>query len=465
MGSGFSACTGPSSVGVTDLSRPGGHQNLNKSGGGVHSDSCDSGISISEGNRRNKTRTHTAVTSHHVTDLDSEDEMVEGNDVACGTDFVMTSTPRPASPKPFDSDYDGRRSAGSLGLDTRKSRLHAHSAKSLRHNAHSSPNLLDHAIHEEDEEAHDGEPEDKRLRAQRPPRPKSAHFRKSRAQAHRGRTARSRGHASSTVGSVSGGESSADLTSDDEDFDSDVLSIPDETHNAHSERPGTLTTVKLGPQFQAQTRISDTTTIAAAGTNPAGDVSHNDDTDWWTEDDGAGTARTRDDGPESSRSRGSSFTLRSNSRVWPEGRVAKKASERSISSILLTTAVELDSTPASGATNPACFAVTNPEITQHILKVSKAHPKQRSTTTTTTLAAYTHSFTDFHGDSPDGSISRARRDLGLKLRQLFMVRPATEVAKTTEKSLQPKIRRHITETDVQDGRRSRKETITRTLPV
>ena len=151
------------------------------------------------------------------------------------------------------------------------------------------------------------------------------------------------------------------------------------------QRPNTLTTIKLGPQFQAQTKIHDgaaTTTTTTTRTHnntttttiaDSHDLSNNDSMDWWTEEDGASSARAKD----SCRSQGSSFTLPSSSRGWPEGRVAKKASERSISSILLTTAVELDTAPVSASasasaatTNPACFAVTNPEITQHILKVS-----------------------------------------------------------------------------------------------
>ena len=278
MGSGFSACTGPSSVGVAEASRT-AQQTLNKSGG-VHSDSCDSGISISEGNRKSKARHN--VTSHHAPpDLDSEEEVVEGNDVACGTDFLMTSTPRLASSKlPEDATEKNAGSGCGQDQDADKGRLQSRSvSKSLRHNPHSAPNLVDHAIHEEDEEAHDGEPEDKRLRAQRPPRPKSAHFRKSRAQAQRSRTAhsRSRPHVGGTAGSLSGGESSADVSSDEgeEDFDSDILSIPDETSQPGG-RPSTLTTVKLGPQFQAQTKIHDGATTTTTTTTTTATTSFAD---------------------------------------------------------------------------------------------------------------------------------------------------------------------------------------------
>lgn len=440
MGSGFSACTGPTSVGVAETGRR-TQQTLNKSGG-VHSDSCDSGISISEGNRKCKAR-H-SVTSRHAAapDLDSEEEGVAGADVACGTDFLMTSTPRPAAPK-LPGGRSGEKSGASVGGgqdeagqgEVDEDRTQGRSAsKSLKHSPNSAPNLLlDHAIHEEDEEAHDGEPEDKRLRAQRPPRPKSAHFRKSRAQAHRSRTAHSlsrpQAARASAGGSLSGGESSADNMSSDEgeeDFDSDILSIPDETSQQQQQqqqpggsrgRPNTLTTIKLGPQFQAQTKIHDGAATTAATTTTtththnntttttiadSHDLSNNDSMDWWTEDDGASSSRAKD----SCRSRGSSFTLPSSGRGWPEGRVAKKASERSISSILLTTAVELDTAPVSASadaasasaatTNPACFAVTNPEITQHILKVStgQSAPAAR-------LLTCMRNFINTSGDSRD----------------------------------------------------------------
>ncbi|KAL8621774.1 hypothetical protein ACOMHN_016261 [Nucella lapillus] len=365
MGSGFSGCTSPSSVGVTETRRSSRQLTLHKNGG-VLSDSCDSGISINESRRKSESRHH--VTSQEM-DSEEEEEMVEGNDVACGTDFVMTSTPRPSSPSRVFSA--GRALELSFGKQDSRNAHHQHHEKSLRHNRHSSPNLLDHAIHEEDEESHEGEPEDKRLRAQRPQRPKSAHFRKSRAQTHRSRTGRSRQHQPSAGGSVSGEESSADLTSDDgeEDFGSGMLTIPDETHRQGSGANNTLTTIKLGPQFQAQTKISDNNRHHGDDRHH----NHHDPEDWWMEEQGSGSARTVDGGRDSCHSGASSVTLTPSTWGWSESRVAKKASERSISSILLSTAMDLDSSSASAAsTNPACFAVTNPDITQHILKTRHA---------------------------------------------------------------------------------------------
>ncbi|KAK7101569.1 uncharacterized protein [Littorina saxatilis] len=452
MGSGFSGCTGASSVGVTEV---GGKQSLNKSGGGVHSDSCDSGISIGDGNKKSRSSyRHTATSRHVAGELDSEEEMmVAGSEVGCGTDFLMTSTPRAGATTTTASttklaDVAEHPDTMSPSHTSRKSR-NAHSrsrTSSLRHNPNSAPNLLEHAIHEEDEDAFDGEPEDKRLRAQRPPRPKSAHFKKSRAgNSQRGRTARSR-QLNQHVGSASGGDSSAEVTSDEgeDDFDSDILSIPDET-SPHVTRPNTLTTIRLGPQFQAQTKIQD---------HDGHGNDKNEDMDWWAEDDGGSTARTsRDGGRDSSRSRASSsFTLRSHSRVWPEGRVAKKASERSISSILLTTAVELDSSPATAATNPACFAVTNPEITQHILKVSTSMqattiaPCMRnlidsssSTSIPPVATLQTHVKNHDRARSRSGSASNAK-SLNQKLHDICVVKPAKEPVKGPEPCLEQKLR-------------------------
>nr|KAG5705568.1 hypothetical protein BaRGS_034766 [Batillaria attramentaria] len=362
MGSGFSACSGPNSVGISaDPSRDA--TKVKATQAQVHSDSCDSGISVCEGAKQLKKGRQHVRANPGIHDVESEEEMVAGSDVGCGTDFLMTSTPR-QDVKKAESDSDGSVQL----IDTRKGRPQSRTSSktSLRNNPHSAPNLLDHAIHEEDEEEYDGEPEDKRLRAQRPPRPKSAHFRKSRAQA-RARSAKSRSsHARN--GSVSGGESSADLSSEEDGFDSDVLSIPDET-TSHSARPNTLTTIRLGPQFQAPTSPPINTPTHNDNHHLNHHHDHDDDMDWWNDDvdsarqTGGHVSRTYSDYSASG-----SFTWRGGVLVR-EGRVAKKASERSISSILLTTAVELDSSgSALNTTNPACFAVTNPEITQHILK-------------------------------------------------------------------------------------------------
>ena len=128
MGSGISACTGPGSVGINE----GGGENLvrfHKSGGGtsgVHSDSCDSGISVSDGpggggllvlssslssssshsiRHKSKASRYGNRGGAHVESDEEEDigeggrreegaEGAEGKDMACGPDLPMTSTPR-----------------------------------------------------------------------------------------------------------------------------------------------------------------------------------------------------------------------------------------------------------------------------------------------------------------------------------------------------------------------------------
>jgi hypothetical protein len=162
--------------------------------------------------------------------------------------------------------------------------------------------------------------------------------------------------------------------------------------------------VKAGPQFQPRHSKSHgdvtptrqrrpqphDTSKASSGRDSRHD--HDDSLDWWGEDDlpsarsgavssGPAGLRRLDSAASTCHSRGSSFR----SRGWDAGRVAKKASERSISSVLLLSPAHLNEPDSAAAcsvlspssprgagdpTNPACFAVTNPQITQHIFKVS-----------------------------------------------------------------------------------------------
>lgn len=377
MGSGFSACTSPTSVRVSDSTLTTG-LDKNKSVEHAHSDSCDSGISVTERHRQSSCRsartrggTGLQVASVRCHEEEEGEEGVPGTEIGVSTDSMWNSTPRPAGVQPV------RKAAAVKNLDK---------DRPLRHNPHSAPNLLEHAINEEAEE----EPEDKRLK--RPPRPKSAHFRKSRAQL-RARTAKSR-QAARTSRKEGGDNSFDDSSSEDnyddddydDDFDSDVLSIPDETVlTAIGPKP--VATVKLGPQFhsrQAERSLVSTPIASSlpnadlfkartsAITNHANDDYYDDDEmDWWRDD--GGNSTTRLDGSDTARSMHQRHHAGSVSSTpsWREGRVSKKASERSISSILLTTVVEPDCpSPFPASTNPACFAVTNPEITQHIVKVS-----------------------------------------------------------------------------------------------
>lgn len=179
----------------------------------------------------------------------------------------------------------------------------------LRSSRRSAPNLMQFAIDEAEED-------DEAVRLSRPTRPKTAYVRK--------RNGHALPSAKKTKTSPSK-ESDSDLSifSDDDDFDSDVVSIPDETLAQGTPRGQDMTTIKLGPKFSR--------------------VTHNgpERVDWWTavpplEEDECLTAI---------------YSARSQSSIAAridESGIGKKASERSISSVILLSPLE--------SFDPACFS-------------------------------------------------------------------------------------------------------------
>ena len=341
MGSGLSVCTGPSSVSVSiiEIRGPAGH-NLDKGG------AKRPAIKVSS-----KSRLPHGAKSPRSPCLDSEDEDAESRDeLSLASDGMGPSTPRLVSSSssnlapPMD-DY-GNRSIGIPSDMRRKHRRARTACKSMRHTPHSSLMVLDDAIHEEDEDG-DNDGTSKYNRPYKSQRPKSANLRKCRDQTSPSCASLPSQHVPGTD-DTSGGETDVTSEEGEDEFDPDMLSIPDETSwHWMRFRPDSITPVAHFPSHR----------LYGAST-PYGHGLRKDDLDdeWWTEEDSASLL---------SRSRCSSFSTRSSSRAWLEGRVSKMPSERSISSVLLTTAVELDSRPAS-------FVRPRQDITQHILKVCAA---------------------------------------------------------------------------------------------
>ena len=181
-------------------------------------------------------------------------------------------------------------SSSGAHLDTRYNRP---VPGTMRSNPRSAPNLQQLAIDEvdEDEEAF-------ALRMSRPVRPKSAHVRRKRGSEQNVTKSRTE------LRKRSDGESSE--FSDDDDWDSDLLSIPDET-NIMSSRTHDHTNVKLGPKFNQ---------VSRTGSGPG-----QGQDDWWT------GITPLDDNLMTSRSTGSFL-----SRVV-DNNFAKKAS---LSSVILS---------------------------------------------------------------------------------------------------------------------------------
>ncbi|KAL8594930.1 hypothetical protein ACOMHN_038493 [Nucella lapillus] len=410
MGSGLSGCSTPSSVHVISISCRGQK-------GVVHSDSCDSGISVGESQIREDKGKGRSGTLRH--DVDSEEEDgVMGHDVSAGRHGMVTPSRSrlTGGGVPVMEEYGSMTYSGG-GYDSRKHRTRrtrGPGSKSFRHQNHTSPTLLDDAIDEEDEEVQDGE-----VRAPRPPRIKSTHFRKSRSHTPR---------INSKTHGDSGGESSVDVSShdgEDEDyFDPDILSIPDETGSQRL-RPDHLAALMLG---QRQRLHGSGSLPNQSGFSP---LLRPDSTDWWLQDD-CGSDQGPTEGRLVSLPRQQQLHLQ-------DGRVSKKSSERSISSILLTTAVELDSgstTPVPAATNHrACFALTNPEITQHILKVSNSQRAAASLA----YACMRNLIRTSSGNLQDVTVSKSTQDFDRKLREIFLVRPASEDEKKETENLSKKL--------------------------
>ena len=307
------------------------------------SDSCDSGIY--DGNKR----------SQILSTKTSRDRIISSKQK--GDNEHLGSRNKDGTSSRLDRSSDV--------IDTRFNRPISKPG-SIRPNPKSVPNLQELAIHEvdEDEEAF-------ALRMNRPVRPKSAHVRRKRSETTKSMSTPSKKRTKNNK--RSDGESSE--FTDDEDFDSDLLSIPDETDIQLGSRGSSHTTVKLGPKFER------------VGSEGQGD--------WWT-----GLTPLEDE-VVTARSTGSFL-----SRV-EDNNFAKKAS---LSSVILLSSIE-STDPAVPPVSTAAltplshFSPTYPTCSASPL--SQPHSSNQSCTDSEFLTPNKNVFTNSSTSSPLTSSNQA----------------------------------------------------------